>query len=819
MIKCNFKKFNFSNGKYNLTVTIIYLLFLVTIFENKVAFSATVSNLLPRVTVEELLNNGLWNSELDENSKSIETQEILNLLTKFKNEKNISLVAEMMMDNKFASDPKPIYKVKVAALRGLLQNSIEAESLGYSIQKLKKIESAWINRYLESSIAIIQQADVPEYNTLLSDFSRQVKAKSISVIDLSPLQREILDQKYGSAHGQSQIEKKNGEYLVNGAFYEKFHLLALDFSRPIGETIITFAHEIVHVSDLEVQRAKFQYNDLGIKIKEILSRSLAPKVSEQFISQVLDQVFYDIGRPELVGSIINSYSVAILNKVWPVGMQLPTQEDEAVIQNWIMALIGSTIENEFKAYSLSILVYQGLKGIEVILPSKQRERLAQFISDGEGQFRSQLGQQMSPFMRSMKNYNLLVDSLDKQSRASMDHWIHYLEAIYLRALEQSIRTSQLKYADRIKRSLPNPGKLKEKKSIDWTAPDGFDSLTNPYTLIVARVSTLRALQMKKSIFGIVNSLKDLQVSLLSLRAGVLDLHSISHEELQLLKIIGPNNGSIEPHFESCNTKSLIPYLSEKDKNKYFRTEVWSPSMLLGDHAIKSNEVLESLLKLRLLQSLGWIHTEFPDLKYNLMGVRVFISKLKEGLYDQDDLSLQRANEIEAELEKAVQSVQLTNNEISQIQYLNEFLFTANKITLDLNWSDLQEEVKEKAREAKDKLNRSLEFFGVEMESFDVSSFEIKWKESFDNFNDAIKKVEEICSNINPLYSETKDTMFKLGNEILSLKYVCFDKRTFLIRPPCDQAWVSAKIDKGHPLIRILNGSRMIEVIPYSELHH
>lgn len=349
---------------------------------------------------------------------------------------------------------------------------------------------------------------------------------------------------------------------------------------------------------------------------------------------------------------------------------------------------------------------------------------------------------------------------------------------------------------------------------DWTRPGGMDSLANPYTLITARVSTLWAIRMKQNVLGTIEHLRELSSSLISLRAGILDLHEINLAELRALQILGPATSEGDSNPSLCGRASSKKSIDAPMSEKYFPSRPWSPSLLLGENAISSSQLLDSLLKLRLLQSFGWLKVEFPDLKNNMIGAKVFVSKLREGLYDQEDLNPTRAKEIEGELLEALEHVNLTSVELGKLTYLHQFLFTAHRIVLDRQWSDLEGSV----IGLKSSVVKTLDLMGVEIKSFNSEEFEDDWKSTFAGFDDVVEKIEDVCSQVRPMISITNDSHISLNGVTVPVKYVCQDKKAFLIRTPCDRPWVSSKIEGGRPLIRLLNGARMIEVIPYSQLH-
>jgi hypothetical protein len=799
---------------------------LISLFLFAVDLFAGWSEQLPMNFMRELSAEKLWTAEDDVKHSAMAT-EIEKVVQLLKTEKNIESIVNVLIDTNFVSSQNRFYVLKIRIFRFLLENPKDALNLGVSVEKLIKIEQAWKDRYLHTAAVMLRELNITDYSNIVDAFLAQVKAAHLKIYDLSPSNRARFNNEFGSAHGISLLNKKNDQYVVSGFYYEKQKIFALDFSRPLGETIITFAHEIVHAADPRLTGYRVEFEKLYEKVRAILTKLMGQAGENELITSMLKQVFFEIGRDELLARL-QEQSLAMIgnmHKVTGVNGTRITAEDELVLRKWIQAVIGLSIENEYRAYGFSVLTYARFKSqLNIIQNSPSRENFIESIREGDRAFVNRLASGMNPFRANLSSYQNLVHQfgLANGDKLALDMGLNLLESIYIDELRTYILNLTNEFANSLKaiRSELAPQITHQESSKyfpDWTKPENINSPANPYSLITARVSTMWVIRVRENIISLVNELTEMRRSLLVLRAGILDFAELSDNEFALINLVEKNemNPGDSLGGSHCSVpRNRNPNINYSKFQKYFGISNWNNSMVSSDQALPSGQLLEQLIKLKLIQGLAWLEQGFPDIKNNIIGAKVFAQKLREQLYDTEDLTPERAQQLQIELSEAIQYSTFSGDEVKKIDHLIFFLASAHQISFERSWSIAASEFSQRQTQ----MIRLLNSLGVEV-NFDKSAFEKHWEKEMEDFEEQIEEYQDQCKDMPATLSSAMAAPIKIDGSPIRVSYVCSGRQIYLLRLPCGNSeTLSIMTRNGSPRVRPIYNGRFVELVPYSTLH-
>ena len=169
---------------------------------------------------------------------------------------------EIVVDRLFgtANDPASLagrfpslYPAKFAVLRYLQQHNKDGAKGAW----IAKTMQAWQKRYIAIALAGIELSGIKEYEAIVLNFRDRLKKNEVHLIDLSPAERERWAQQYAKDpfinHNETILARdSSGRYLVQGRFQPSTGYLAVDFGRPVAESLVSFGHEVVHAGDHEL---------------------------------------------------------------------------------------------------------------------------------------------------------------------------------------------------------------------------------------------------------------------------------------------------------------------------------------------------------------------------------------------------------------------------------------------------------------------------------------------------------------------------------------------------------------------------------------
>ena len=733
-----------------------------------------------------------------------------------------------------------LYSAKFVVLRQLLRDPNERVR-----NRAQNIFSAWRSRYLASASAIINLAGVAEYSEILQNFRRKMEpaqrrgagGPAIQIVDLSPDERARWAQQAGvHLHRGEDIQARDreGRFLVQGRFQEDRGYFAIDFARPISETLITFAHEIVHAGDPNLEIHNRTFVELRPQVLAILQRVLGPEASQSInASSLVGHVLDEVGVHSFLaaaGRIREERMQQIRGRPNPSDGSSPSFSDQdlAILRRWLRSVIGLTVENELRAYGFSLLVYEQLRSrIQILPPSENRGRLVQQFVAGDGVVAENLGMRLSPFApgstlnRTLLGLNqqasgqLSVASPFQRARLA----IETLELTYLEEMGNFIRTLGTRFAQSMGQGGPRAGEANPRPSRGsaprnsllpvWALPQGFESPANPYQVLSARITSSWVLRFRQVVDVIVADLGRLNSPLFSLRAGILDLHDMSVAEREVLGvnfIDSPYAADCEVSGAGIQSSTPLP----REVRELFRTVSWNPSVSITGDFIDGVEVARNLVRLRSLRSSAWLDNAFPHAQTTFLGIRVFLHKLRSGDYDRNDLDPTRAQELIRELEGILASGGNLQTQKNILRLLLEQLGAIYQVAEEQRWSPVMQNFQRKAAF----VQSALEALG----SLDGSSernARSLIQARLDAFRQQIEPVRRDCANSANMRFYAANGPFTFGYETFPLSVICNGGHTYLVRQPHDfSRHMTTQVRDNFPHSRICTGSRWVRLFPY-----
>lgn len=792
---------------------------------------AEISNRLPVGLVRELMQGGLWDDELD-SPRSMASQDFNRFLDSLKGSHGNSQSVSAVVDNIFGTNdgdreilpelPRQ-YQLKVATLRYFLATTKD-ERTRYKINDtdLRKIEAAWMRRYLFKAGALIRLTGIHDYDAIADRFNQMIQSGAVTTMDLSPSNRMVLAKKMGSAHGISLNDQRNGKFLVNGLYSREHKLFVLDFSMGREETLVTFAHEIVHAADPTLEKHRSTFESLEPQVEKILRAAVGIEGNiDHIVPDLISHMFYEAGADILMSLAEKSRRTrrqGLSGSAEETLGKLDASETK-LISEWIRAGIGVSIENEYRAYGLSLIVYERMKSrFHLMAPSPEREAFVKQMIAGDKLFATKLSLAMSPFAKSANDIVKALVKPEKDAakqnmlRIKAGKVLSLLEYVYLSQTQDFLESLNDHFATVLHGSAP----------AEWVPPRHLNSPASPYQVLSARLTTAWVLRFRENVSSTVRHLKNMNESLFAMRAGILDLHDITLGELKLLGI----------HYEDTGADVLpaeIPQDLHRDSNelppsfqRYFETTK-RPMNATDSESLEGLDVARNLTLLRLLKGLTWLDESLPPARNNLVAIKVFLQQIHEGLYDEDEISRARAAELENELLAALKTAALTPAELDDAVFLAEALVNMYAIAQEQRWAPVAEQFFSKARMAA----MILENLGINHET-DIAGIQGRINQAVVNFRRQLETHQRRCQQYRQTLILTPTERFTLGAYQIPLTIVCASSTAgadrephmelHMIRQPGDyQRSMVTMIFNGRPQSRIFMGARPVRLYPLQGL--
>ncbi len=810
---------------------ISFIIYILIFISSHIVYGGRLSSQLPDGLNRLLFDQSLITPE-EEDSNSQNSIELLDFYSKLKQlsqastgkAKSNSLVkecADMLVDKSLKQDLDKARIGKITILRFLIENPMIAQTANINYDYLINIKNEWIKIYIELSITLLKESNISDYVPTIDNFKTQINNRKVNFQDLNQYTRFKLNSELGTSHGISLTQQtNNGIYDVNGMYDLDHQLFALDFSRPLGETIITISHEIIHAADPIVLAHREKFNELTPKVVGILNRVLnITSDVRSIIVDFLSQVFFEVGRPDIIeklGAVAKKYITAYMNAPLENGQKWD-KNDELIITQWMRAAIGMTVENEYRAHGLASLVYSKLKlQYQIMLPSKAREiYLNEFIS-GDYKIANNLAHTMNPFKLSYDKYLTIVKKyqFNDAQKINFDRWTQFVQSIYISELNSFLAQLNNHFANLIKTSVS----INEVKNVTipkWTNPESLDSQANSLTLITARVSPLWVRKSVDNISKIHLKLVDIRNTLLSLRAGILDFHDTDIEGFKLLNLISPNTSNEAELVPNCDISSYYNEALFANFNRFFNSYN-SQNSFTPDSAIRIDNLLGELLKLKLVETQLWMEQKFPELKINILGAKRFIDKLDDptNFLEPEQFPPERIKQLKGQLSEAINGSTINGEELLKIKTLVEVLNISQTISSENSYIDPKlSELKAIFLQKQDEVLKMINLGGLET-NFSIEKFNLDWETSFKTFQKEIESTTELCDQV--MIHKGQTPPITLIDHSFKPSYICSKKKTYLFRLPCDAHLNSSPYKRnGVDYIMPIQDSKYIELLPFN----
>ena len=804
----------------------IFVLLFCILFAPQSSAATPLSNLLPVDLVRAMVNDHAWLQEFDQ-ANSPEAQDMEYFWNSLRQEQESLPV---LMDSLFgAAQPQTnislpkLYPAKVHMVRYLLTTQNNA--------RMESVRQAWMVRYLELTLSTVQMANIPELQPIVQSFRAKLKRKEIKIYDLAPQERARLQKNITKNHGASITARdtSTGQYLVTGAYNAEQNYFAVDFARPLEETLITFVHEMVHAADPALDAWGNQYRKLLPKVTELVAHSLGKSPDTASLAlDVIDHLLYETDSHSFkdIADGLRSQRIEQLRQSLannPEASEEFSTADIQIIKEWQRAIIGLTTENEYRAYGYSILLYAVMRAqFQVLPPSKDRQEFVERFLSGDSVVATNLSLSANPYrsIRSQVFQQYLSpataprnkETYDRQARIAKT--LDTLELIYLEETEAFLRSLSDKIAKQLGKinieMLKAPGVLP-----GWAQPGGFDLPTNPLQILSARITTAWVLRFRQNMDQVVTDLKSFNSAFLAMRYGILDLHDISRGERKLIGISFENSPWASDPAELDNNLRQDLDSIPANISKYFQMVRWSPENVLKGDYIDGPTVSQNLLRLRTLKSASWLDQSFPPMRISLLGVKTFLQKLREGIFKPEEISPDRVAALEKELIQIWDVAGISRDELFRLRTLHNELSRLVDVANDSNWLEIARSFQEKSRFVLE----TMDIMGVSAKET-LDSIEESHRNISNSFYSTLAPYKDRCeSNSNgDAYRLAgfwpENGPFALGENKFPLTIVCYKSDLYLVRQPGDfLKYMTTMIRDGSPEARIFIGARPVRLTP------
>lgn len=246
-------------------------------------------------------------------------------------------------------------------------------------------------------------------------------------------------------------------------------------------------------------------------------------------------------------------------------------------------MIRRNIDNEFQAYSLSIVTYQALKERWLIPPSKHYESLIEELLRGDSYFAQYLYQSRFnyPFIQIRKDFVELTTKLEDSSPekdvlaiqfARATRLMTELEVLYLKELEIYFRSLRDNYSALLKNYDPQEFWVEANKMMGQSSRYRIGSVDDPYAVFSARVGTLTVLRYHDFFNELVDQYYNKNFDIGKQMLGILDFSAFGETDLQVLGYKFSEREDLERMPLDDLQKTLLGEFQQKSKlEQYYDT--------------------------------------------------------------------------------------------------------------------------------------------------------------------------------------------------------------------------------------------------------
>lgn len=794
-------------------------LFLIIWVIPQLGWSKDLSNQLPADFVRQLIRDQRWLPAFDDetSNESIELGRFWGYLqdntVKIDQVVDLLFGNEMTKQNDLIKSLPELYPLKVMMLR---YASLHPQQFN-NTPRVSRIIARWQTRYLYDLIfPVVDMSVIQELTSIKNAFVQKVKAGKISIVDLSPTERAILKSKVSKAHGVT-IESKDestGLYLVSGIYHAADGYFAVDFARhKIDETVITFVHEMIHAADPMLDKYRDQFKSLYPQAIAIIHRLIPDVNADQLISKhFLQQVFYerDLKQFRTIALKLQERRLRQLSQNIQLGSLTPEEQD--TLKKWTRSIIGLTIENEYRAYGLSL---QLLKALEKLLMTKvdmsHHQKFLQHFISGDDVFILRLAQSGNPFQYSKIHF--LKSHYNQAMQLPLTQLFEIFEFIYLGELKSFMENLPFQFANTLNhktQTISRTGAVLP----SWAQKGGISLPTNPYQILTARLTTAWVIRFREYLGEILTRLSRSSVPLINLKSNILDVSDITQGELKLIGIQYKSSP-----YQKIPKDAVDEFLmSDLDKipleiKKHFQLVSYSKdfvSLSAGNGIVDGKEVARNLIRLKLLKLVLWLEDHFALWQNTIIGTKVFLEKLRSELYyDAGELSPERVEQLREELINGLDASALAQDQVDQFEMLIDQLGHLYEIAESENWQSLAQVLFKKVKAVSAALSLTSGYERDESTADKLKSIQT-------NLEEQLKPHVKECNaqRDNKKIFWPRRGPFLVNEQRFYLTMICYDQTLYAVRQPGDyDRSMTTRIFEGVPHSKIFNGSRRIKLFP------
>lgn len=705
-----------------------------------------------------------------------------------------------------------------------------------NLYNLQFIKTHYLNYYISQAIELINLAGSDELKRFARIFKQKLAKNQIIIRDLSKDERLKLQKKLSKKNtslSQSIVDHNSPvsiNYSITGIYGHQHKYFGIDFARGLEDTLISISHEIVHAANPRLDQLRRDYIKYYPQVFKILTKYFSPSQSIFLIDKnFLFNSFSKEEQVHLSNLSRNLRSIRIKQLTQQDNkspIQINTAEKEIIIK-WIDAGIGLTIDNEYHAYGLSMELYASLKNKYhfTLRSSRNYSQILENIILGDANIYNQLAMKGNPFL------HIKIPFTSSQTKNKT--YIKFLELIYLKRIDHSIKSLHQRYATSLKNiKLDDP---RNNPLPIWTRKGYFDHPSNPYIMATAKFSTYWIIQLSKSMRHVLEKLQNINIPLMLLKSNIIDLHNLTVQDLKIIGTHFLDNTSFDIPYFIPNELSLNHYIIASPQFKAAeRNYINQYQQFFTFYKKKKNNyssyidgttLKENLIKLHLYKNLLWLKSFFPLWHSSVRTTQAFIKKVQDNnISYSDGLTETRVKELYLELMEILNDAYQSELEINLLKIIGEQLIISYQIVLKYpKWEKLISSFMQEVTSIQDifiMLNISYPI-DYNLSSFvdqSLGKLEKQLATSAEYCHDSSDKDENLISIIDKskIFSLQLPTTTAQSKEItFPLTILCYQEELYILRQPNDfNQFMTSKSVDNLLFSKIFRNSHFIKLSPY-----
>lgn len=880
-----------------------------------------LSNLLPSTFVENMVNRRLWITAL-ENANSPEARDFLNFLTEMRSTDLISTVDIAEVLGRPATYTLKVEFVRWLRLNGCAtpprlsrQSTDNHRCVGIQARNIEQFLRLLLVGYIEATLTAIDSSGLEAWTPITQQMRQRVSERSLNFEDLSPENRSAWNQQgstqYLHHYTQTDLQAQSGgRYLINAVFSEAKQILAFDLTRPPEESLVSISHEIVHAADPQLASARRALSQALPQAAQILASLLeipsnessasssassgssrtnpsSQQLAEELLRRLLSDVFFEMRRVDVQRFLevnIQTLSQLAESSTRSIHADLRHLETSPVLQQLMRSLIQLTVENEYRAYTYSLALYHVLKDRRRLLrPSMERQEfirlhfqhphsliVSQTLAQNPLNQIGSLGDLEDQILAPTHPSRPQIQEINRARIRTLNGMKTLLESHYLtqsRQMMEEIAERNRPLFEIIQRAnssdngtahtnAPNGSNGSEP---EWTRPGSWESPTNPFLLLQAKVSTAAVFRFQQGLDNFTRSLRRVRESLLGLNAGFLGLQDATIAELRLLGLrpmdetptqrdineirdlanrSGATRGCVgsgaTPTAQSAAEVIDRFFTDQDDLNPEIREMMaefqWRPRTTAEFvEGVPQSEVMGRLLRLRLLKTVRWLRAEFPVTRDLVNGVLILHSNLALGRFNRAEISQSRAKELMQELTEYRERALMSEGQLRQLEFYFHVVIQAYALANELRWAPVVEELRVRIRQTQELISAFGEATNSKVRIPTFGEISAQMKTDVENLraqvaiavNNSQRSSVGSCPANGAFDVITSPQCLNLGEFQFPLTLACMNGSVFVVRQPLDR--VAAPIINALPRgngsfemrARVLGSPRPVLLEPFT----